>query len=138
MKLRKTRELIKIGTALAVLASILPAGATERKGAAEVQLLTPAIKTEALESKFPALVVKKLPIVPVSTRGSHFSPAERTQWIKGADLTHQTQNWDELDQDLLIMRAHRYDTEKLRSSYPNLPSSKLMVLQNLIQKRGGR
>ncbi len=121
-----------------ILTTATPTFAIEQKRAAEIQLLNPRIDARSLEKKHPSLTVKTLPQRPNLRPKALFTSGERSLWLTTADLTNATQSWDELDRDLLILRAHSYESEKLRSTYPNLPEAKLKKLQKIIKSRGGK
>ncbi len=134
---KKLRAFI-LGLTCSILTPAAPTFAIEQKGAAEIQLLNPRIDARSLEKKHPSLKVKTISQSSNLHPKALFTSAERSSWIRKADLTNATQSWDELDRDLLILRAHSYEPEKLRSTYPNLPEAKLKTLQTIIKSRGGK
>ncbi len=127
-----------LGLILSILSSVAAVFASEQTGAAEIQLLNPKIDARSLEKKLPLVTVKALSQRPTSRPNVPFTSADRSLWISQADLKTATQSWDELDRDLLILRAYSYRPEKLRSTYPNLPEAKLKELQKIVKYRGGK
>lgn len=61
------------------------------------------------------------------------SRAEREKLFKASDLTTQVASWDEMDRDLLVVRARDYPIDRLVSSYPKIPKVKLEKLKSIQQ-----
>jgi hypothetical protein len=49
--------------------------------------------------------------------------------FKAAGLGSETESLDELDRDLLYMRANEWPIDRLRKRYPNYPAEKLETLK---------
>jgi|GEM_PF-5138419 len=47
-------------------------------------------------------------------------------------------NMDELDRDLLLVRARTKQLKELRKFYPDIEEKKLSILQNVLQKKSGK
>lgn len=61
------------------------------------------------------------------------SRAKRIQAFERAGLLAETAGMDELDQDLLYMRAQRAAAPELSAAYPKLPTAKLRSLQGFVK-----
>lgn len=72
-------------------------------------------------------------IEPVTTlpKRSH-----RTFLLEKADLQEEIGSFDELDRDLLVMRARNLSIENLGVQYPALPPEKLLKLKQLVGGKG--
>ena len=59
--------------------------------------------------------------------------SENIDPLEKADLSKEASTMDELDQDMLYMRAKSSDLSALQKKYPQLPEAKLQQLQQLLQ-----
>lgn len=62
-------------------------------------------------------------------------PNERDALFSQAGLTEHTANMDHLDKDVLLLRARTMDIKQFEKQYPNIPSSKLILLKKTVPKK---
>lgn len=60
-------------------------------------------------------------------------PAERDALFGKAGLTQATEKWDQLDKDMLLMKARTASLVDLQKKYPKLSKEALQKLQNLLK-----
>lgn len=60
------------------------------------------------------------------------NPAERSFVISKAQLFAETQSWDHLEKDILLLRAKKYSFEELKRFYPRINPVKLNQLQQIL------
>jgi hypothetical protein len=62
---------------------------------------------------------------------------QRELVFQDAGLTSEIAAWDRLDQDLLWVRAHHFNADRLIQTYPNLDAQKLTKLVEIIANMRG-
>lgn len=79
--------------------------------------------------------VKLHTIDELTNKSGKLPPVEvRDAAIAHAGLTDDVKAWDELDKDILYLRARNFDCDRLKRSYPKLAPGKLSALQSEIKK----
>lgn len=61
--------------------------------------------------------------------------SKRIQTMEKAGLTGETSAMDELDQDMLYMRAGNLSQEELQKKYPQISAAKLGKLKSAVQEK---
>lgn len=86
--------------------------------------------------KLPVLIVVLSLIFSITTYATNNTlpiRSQRVYAIEKADLVKELKNSDEMEQDLLYVRAQSLSPEQLKKHYPQLPSEKLLKLQKIVR-----
>lgn len=92
------------------------------------------VKVEATSPDYPLdqLDPQIYDVKPSRPKSTIKPPLERDKILFNADLKKETAKMDNLDRDLLMIRAKNYKIEDLKKIYPNILESKLHALQKLL------
>ncbi len=71
---------------------------------------------------------------PTENEEPYLNPAKSFILFKKLGLDKYTSDWDQLEKDLLIIRASSYDMKILIKRYPKIPIDKLVNLKSELQQ----
>lgn len=71
---------------------------------------------------------------PTEYEEPYLNPAKSFILLKKTGLDKYTSGWDQLEKDLLIIRAGSYDLKVLIKKYPRIPIDKLVNLKSELQQ----
>lgn len=94
----------------------------------EVTPLDPDLSYKSFEDAGYRLNKNTLP------KNSMSDPRFRDKTIQKYDLERHIQGWDQLDRDMLWMRAENYDLEKYKAIYSKLPEQNITSFYFYVQK----
>lgn len=87
---------------------------------------------EAISDDYPIDQFNNTLNAPDNIKKEILNPAERSFVISKAQLYAETQSWDHLEKDILILRAKKYSFEELKKIYPRINPVKLNQLQQIL------
>lgn len=68
------------------------------------------------------------------TRSEILAPEIRDQILAATKIDSLVAGWDQLEKDILILRAKNSDLRKLKSQYPRIPVQQLQMLQAYVKR----
>lgn len=124
---------MKIGLVILILVSSSGLLGNESKIPNFYEVRVDAVSPEVDAKDFPA-EYKRTNVPPAQKRTSLPDVRERNESFAKSKIEAEIKKMDELDKDLLWMRAKKETLEKLTGRYPNIPREKLQSLQALVKE----
>jgi hypothetical protein len=69
---------------------------------------------------------------PTEPQREVLNPAQTSFVLSKAQLFTETQNWDHLEKDILIVRTKKYSLNELKNYYPQIQPNKLLQLKTIL------
>lgn len=95
-----------------------------------------AYQINTFDPHFPIEYIDK-DVYQVNPEEQQEAPTKKAQIkiLKNSNLEQETKSWDELEKDILILRAANSTIDNLTKNYPNISPQKLATLKNLVRNK---